>query len=882
MSQDIEEEKIFEAENENGAFKPNFGNSYYNQNIEDAQREYEEKLSNMTGDKKSQDIINPTVNDQAIDLRKTGDYRDGQILHSLTGFTGTGLRTAANIAYNSSTQGTEAKAGIDQMTEYYGMPVSFIVAEAQKRVSSAMSSTLEKDGTLALYNQLVARYEEKFIGTYTVVGISSVKDLEKMQEGLNQILQKEGLPAIRFSKTNMNRGLITYMDKHGKLLKEKGLTDILGIMKRVKQNEFVMRANGAKRAVRRGLTKRIRRYFQQSETGEGLFFSIDLISRSKDTLKAAVTSILKIAQFAYLLALKLEKTAAWAAVKSAVKGASTVVAGKVRKTIGLPQKPKATTKKPKKHRFKNAKIRVKNFLRDPFHLRMRTQRINKKVTDKILKSKIGKPIKLMGRAFSPVRVLGNVVGKAFVVLSNFVTISIQIVMIMLLLGVGILLLVYIITTLISSLLALFDFTANEEEIKMAALEQIQESYTQQMESLQRETSGFRKVTYNYVDIKTESSYAENEPEYGFTETTNSAEMLSMASVYFDFDLESAGKRKVKEYLRKLYNGSHVPSIITHVYTYVDENGDPYTVTDAEVTLTTYYFDELFECSLQDNFGTLSGTEISEQVWNYFRSAGFTEEATAGIMGNLMAESGMDPTEIQNGGAGPAAGISQWENYNLGTERWKELSDFAESQGKPWTDLKCQLDFILLEMPGEFQTYTGNGIYVYPNGAEAWWPDPVTVTQYKALTSVETATEIYERVFTRASVPAMQQRIEYAYSYYNMYKGMEASSDTAQTIIDTAYEQLGKPYVFGATGPDSFDCSGLVQYCYEQAGISIPRTAKEQAEKGTVVYTPEPGDICYTTDHVGIYIGNNQMIEAQQDGVPICISEVRADSFIRYQ
>ena len=49
-----------------------------------------------------------------------------------------------------------------------------------------------------------------------------------------------------------------------------------------------------------------------------------------------------------------------------------------------------------------------------------------------------------------------------------------------------------------------------------------------------------------------------------------------------------------------------------------------------------------------------------------------------------------------------------------------------------------------------------------------------------------------------------------------------------------------------------------------------------------MYTPEPGDICYTTDHVGIYIGNNQMIEAQQDGVPICISEVRAESFIRYE
>lgn len=887
MNQEIEEEqKIFEIENEKKERKSKL--PFFNQNIEDAQREYEEKLLDSTEkidsvkNTEKLENNNAVISDQTIDLRKTGSYREGQVLHSLTGFTKTSMRTAANIAYGSSTQGTEAKAGIDQTLEYYGMPAALIVAEAQKRVSNAMSSTLESDGTLASYHQLVAKYGEDFIGTYTVIGISSVKDLEKMQDGLNQILQKEGLPPIRCSKTNMSRALTAYMDKYGKLLEEKGLTDILSIMKKAKQNEFVMKANGAKAYVRRGLGRRMRRYLQQTEVGEGSFFTIDLISRSKSTLKAALTGILKVAQFAQLIALKAEKTAAWATVKSAMKATSVAATGKIQKMFGVPEKSPTISSQPKKNRLRTAKERGKNFLRDPFHLRMRTQRMSKKITDKIIRSKIGKPIRLMGRVFSPIRIIGNVAGKTFIVLSNLVTLSIQIIVIMLLLGVGILLLVYIVTTLLSSLMSLFDFTANEEEIKIAALEQIQESYTQQMETLQRETSGFRKVTYNYVDIKTESSYAENKPEYAFTETTNSAEMLSMASVYFDFDLEGAGKRKVKEYLRKLYNGSHVPSIITHVYTYVDENGDPYTVTDAEVTLTTYYFDELFECSLQDNFGTLSGTEISEQVWNYFRSAGFTEEATAGIMGNLMAESGMDPTVIQNGGAGPAAGITQWENYNLGTERWKALSDYAASQGKPWTDLKCQLDFILIEMPEQFRLYTGNGIYVYPNGAEAWWPDPVTVTQYKALTSVETATEIYERVFTRASIPAMQQRIEYAYSYYNMYKGMEASSDTAQKIIDTAYEQLGKPYEFGATGPDSFDCSGLVQYCYAQAGISIPRTAKEQAENGIVVYTPEPGDICYTTDHVGIYIGNNQMIEAQQDGVPICISEVRAESFIRYE
>ena len=130
------------------------------------------------------------------------------------------------------------------------------------------------------------------------------------------------------------------------------------------------------------------------------------------------------------------------------------------------------------------------------------------------------------------------------------------------------------------------------------------------------------------------------------ETTNSAEILSMATVYFDFDLEDAGERKVKDYVKKLYNGSHQTTIATRTYNFTDEDGDPYTVTDADVTLTTYYFNGLFDCELTDSYGTLSGTTTTMQVWNYFRSAGFSEEATAGIMGNLYQESGVDPTCIQ--------------------------------------------------------------------------------------------------------------------------------------------------------------------------------------------------------------------------------------------
>ena len=100
---------------------------------------------------------------------------------------------------------------------------------------------------------------------------------------------------------------------------------------------------------------------------------------------------------------------------------------------------------------------------------------------------------------------------------------------------------------------------------------------------------YRNVTLHYENIKDEDIYEEK--EIAIHETTNSAEILSMAVVYFDFDIEKAGKKKVTKYVEELYNGSHIMSIIEKPYTYQDSDGNDITVTDADVTLTTYYFNQ---------------------------------------------------------------------------------------------------------------------------------------------------------------------------------------------------------------------------------------------------------------------------------------------------
>ena len=108
-----------------------------------------------------------------------------------------------------------------------------------------------------------------------------------------------------------------------------------------------------------------------------------------------------------------------------------------------------------------------------------------------------------------------------------------------------------------------------------------------------------------------------------------------------------------------------------------------------------------------------------------------------------------------------------------------------------------------------------------------------------------------------------------------------NTSTAQAIVNAAYSQLGVPYVYGgSTAGVEFDCSGLVQYCHAVAGISLPRTSQAQGGCGVAVSDPQPGDIvCYGT-HVGIYIGNGQMIHAPKPGDVVKIASVYGSPWYR--
>ncbi|KAB1145555.1 hypothetical protein F7R91_17620 [Streptomyces luteolifulvus] len=100
-----------------------------------------------------------------------------------------------------------------------------------------------------------------------------------------------------------------------------------------------------------------------------------------------------------------------------------------------------------------------------------------------------------------------------------------------------------------------------------------------------------------------------------------------------------------------------------------------------------------------------------------------------------------------------------------------------------------------------------------------------------------------------------------------------SSARAAAAVAAARSALGKPYIWGAAGPSGFDCSGLMQWSYAQAGVSLPRTSQAQRNAGRQVPLSQarPGDlVTYRSDasHVGMYMGNGQVIHAPYPGAPV--------------
>lgn len=120
------------------------------------------------------------------------------------------------------------------------------------------------------------------------------------------------------------------------------------------------------------------------------------------------------------------------------------------------------------------------------------------------------------------------------------------------------------------------------------------------------------------------------------------------------------------------------------------------------------------------------------------------------------------------------------------------------------------------------------------------------------------------------------------------KGNGNKSEAPNLLSNILIRQLGKPYVYGTDGPDSFDCSGLIKYVYSKIGIKLPRVVEDQSKIGKPIEKKDLkfGDIVFFSNdgcvltHAGIYVGNGYFIHAPQTGDVVKISTINSGYYAK--
>lgn len=157
--------------------------------------------------------------------------------------------------------------------------------------------------------------------------------------------------------------------------------------------------------------------------------------------------------------------------------------------------------------------------------------------------------------------------------------------------------------------------------------------------------------------------------------------------------------------------------------------------------------------------SLEGNNNKEKAWTFFKNNGFSDAATAGILGNLMQESStnIDPSLKQKGG--PGFGIAQW---TTGSDRYNNLKSYASSISKPIDSLDAQLGFMLKEMDSNSSYWKNTKAGSFEN--------------FKQMSNVEDSVVAFERAYERAGKPNYSNRKKYANQCYSSYGGRLGAKD----------------------------------------------------------------------------------------------------------
>lgn len=143
--------------------------------------------------------------------------------------------------------------------------------------------------------------------------------------------------------------------------------------------------------------------------------------------------------------------------------------------------------------------------------------------------------------------------------------------------------------------------------------------------------------------------------------------------------------------------------------------------------------------------------------------------------------------------------------------------------------------------------------------------------------IQTKKEVVEKNGIVIEETAISSQIKYEPTVEIIVRGTKSIPTKQSKIVDIAKNYIGVPYVWGGTTPEGFDCSGLVQYVFREAGIKLPRTSAEQGKVGEYIEKEDlkPGDLVCFPGHIGIYIGEGQFLHAPDVGQKVRINSLDA-------
>lgn len=256
------------------------------------------------------------------------------------------------------------------------------------------------------------------------------------------------------------------------------------------------------------------------------------------------------------------------------------------------------------------------------------------------------------------------------------------------------------------------------------------------------------------------------------------------------------------------------------------------------------------------------------VITYLVGKGFNNAAACGIAGNIYYESSFNAGCV--GDNNTSFGLCQWHNARGVAMKVAAGSDWANN-------VSGQLDFLWNELQSSYSS-----VFSALQAAE------------NSESGAKQCADVFVRKFEiPANVDAQSiKRQEKAAEYYNLIVPIAVSSSATEfnsvnfanlaearkQVVARAYQELGKPYEWGAVGPNSYDCSGLVGYCLTGQYSRLGTTGDFARWPHT--QSPQPGDVCLYDSggngHTGIYIGDSQMIHAPRTGDVVKIGPVRSN------